>query len=691
MRKVIWYLVCSALLVACSVKDKKITLESLLDEMVSVEESARLPEIPYRCLQVSSYDRTSVLPDSIGWFANNDGFGIERIDTVGERIERVMFDEKGPGVITRIWITTMDKRGIWRFYFDDSKTPNWIVPAYDLMKFGVSELGRGLLQPHTSYMSDEKKKGGSTLFLPIPFARACKVTFEDELGISLTPKYYQINYRKYPEETVIETFSTSVVKRACNKITEVDRKLLNPSVKSGLKEISRYQALLPGDSLTLELPDGENAVYEVSFKVDKTDSLEYAQLMRNLVFSANFDGEQTVFVPLSDFSGGGMGAPVVQSWFLTANGKGEVVSRWLMPYSKKGKLFISNMSAYLAEVTLKAGVAPFKWDSRSLYFHTSWKQETNLPVYDKPDDYKQCKEWNFATLSGNGLYKGDVLSLYNHSPAWYGEGDEKIWVDDEGFPSHLGTGTEDYYNSSWAPVVVFQTPFGGAPRADLKSSRGYNTFLRTRNLDGIPFNKSLRFDIELLSWIRGTVDYATTVYWYGDKNAKAVGISGVDEVKRELLPVPLDSAKYKRENCIEFEKLTPIKISPSLRISEQDMTAFIEGQWSEAAQLVCNGGKENDFIEFEFDNLEKKPYQIVLYATKAADYGIISFVVNGKNMNKLFDGYDTKVTNSAPIRLGTFIPENEKIILRVILQGTNAKTVGERYMFGLDCIQLIEK
>ena len=40
-------------------------------------------------------------------------------------------------------------------------------------------------------------------------------------------------------------------------------------------------------------------------------------------------------------------------------------------------------------------------------------------------------------------------------------------------------------------------------------------------LDGIPFSSLLRFDIELLSWVRGTVDYATTVYWYGDMGAKS--------------------------------------------------------------------------------------------------------------------------------------------------------------------------
>ena len=79
----------------------------------------------------------------------------------------------------------------------------------------------------------------------------------------------------------------------------------------------------------------------------------------------------------------------------------------------------------------------------------------------------------------------------------------------------MGTGTEDYYNCSWAPVVPFDTPFGGAPRADEDSSHGYNTFMRTRNLDVMPFGEHLKFDLEMLGWERGFVDYRAAAYWYG--------------------------------------------------------------------------------------------------------------------------------------------------------------------------------
>lgn len=516
----------------------KVTLESLLDELISVEQQARFPEPFYVSGQESSYDRASVAPDRPGWFANNDGFGIIRVDTVQGRMEKVMFDEEGPGVITRIWITTLDKRGTWRFYFDGSETPGWVVPAYDLMRLGIPGVGKGLVQAHTSYTPEGK--GGNTSFFPIPYAKGCKVTFEDEPGINPTPKYYHINFRKYPENVSVETFSPEAIKRAERKIAEVDQALLNPVIQASkpLKIISNSKLLASSDSLSISLPKGNNAVYEVQFTVKVKDMNQYAQIMRELIFKAEFDKKQTVWVPLSDFSGGGMGAPLVDSWYLSSDGKGIVTSRWLMPYRRSGELTLQNLSSSEVDATISLKVAPLKWDKRSLYFHTSWRQQDGIYIHNRPEEADKCIDWNFATIHGKGLYKGDLLSLFNHAPRWYGEGDEKIWVDNDTFPSHFGTGTEDYYNSSWAPVYPFHTPFGGAPRADLATSHGYNAFYRTRHLDVIPFNKEFKFDIEMLGWDSGYVDYATTIYWYGDFDATAVGTSGVKEAKKALLPAP---------------------------------------------------------------------------------------------------------------------------------------------------------
>lgn len=360
-------------------------------------------------------------------------------------------------------------------------------------------------------------------------------------------------------------------------------------------------------------------------------------------------------------------------------------------YREKGTLTLLNATSTPVNVKLTANVSPLKWDKRSLYFHSSWRQEPEIYIHPYGrDDEEKYVEWNFATIEGRGVYKGDLLSLFNHAPRWYGEGDEKIWVDDDTFPSHFGTGTEDYYNSSWAPVVPFHTPFGGAPRADLASSHGYNAFFRTRNLDGIPFKEKFKFDIEMIGWSPGYADYAATTYWYGDYDSKAVGTSGLEEATRTLVPTPENPAAYKIENCIEFETLQAVsKSSPTISMEIQGMASYPGSKWSRASQLLIRGAKENDYVEFEFNNLENRKYRAVIYVTGANDYATIAFTINGKPAGRRFDGYSRNVVNSGPIDLGTFSPALGRMKLRVTVTGTNSQTRNAKYLVGLDCIQLI--
>ena len=38
--------------------------------------------------------------------------------------------------------------------------------------------------------------------------------------------------------------------------------------------------------------------------------------------------------------------------------------------------------------------------------------------------------------------------------------------------------------------------------------------MRYRILDAIPFNESIRVDIELWHWVKTTIDYSVTSYYY---------------------------------------------------------------------------------------------------------------------------------------------------------------------------------
>ncbi len=516
---------------SCGKSKNIVTVASLLDEMVSYENRTLYPDPPYTCKQVSSYDRRSIAPGQSGWFANGDGFGCVSADTVDGVVRQVLFEEKGPGVITRIWMTTNNKQGVFKFYFDDATEPGWVVEGYDLSKTGLPVMD-GLVFRHTHYKERVEETGGNTFFLPIPYAGRCKIVFESPIEMGRTPRYYHINYRTYPEGTPVATFSFEEVKTLETQLQQVCKTLQQPPSAEG-KAVEKTASVAAGESILLACPNGEKSIQQLHFNVIIPDSSRYSEVMRKLVVRARFDGKETIWVPLSDFSGGGMGAPSVKSWYLDSDGAGNVTVRWAMPYRKDASVELLNYSDYKVNATIQAWIGDYQWDDlHSLYFHANWKQKAGIALSNDYDSDTACSEWRFTEIKGRGVYAGDLLTLFNHSPAWYGEGDEKIWVDNDRFPSHFGTGTEDYYNCSWAPVVPFHTPFGGAPRADLPSSHGYNAFMRTRNLDVIPFEKSFIFDIEMLSWQPGTVDYATTIFWYGAPDAQAIGCSGVEELNQ---------------------------------------------------------------------------------------------------------------------------------------------------------------
>ena len=182
---------------SCSVNQSyDVTLDTLLDEMLDRDAVTRYPVPEYRQAQVSSYDRRTVGPGQPGWWANDDGAGYERIDTVDGRLEKVLCDLQGAGAITRIWMTTKEKFGTLRIYFDGAKKAQIEIPAYDMARFPI-KIPIGLSLTHTHYAEAMEGVGGNTFFLPLPFEKACKITFEEpDINVKI-PRYYHIGYRTY--------------------------------------------------------------------------------------------------------------------------------------------------------------------------------------------------------------------------------------------------------------------------------------------------------------------------------------------------------------------------------------------------------------------------------------------------------------------------------------------------------------
>lgn len=139
----------------------------------------------------------------------------------------------------------------------------------------------------------------------------------------------------------------------------------------------------------VQLPKGASAIRSLHRKLETTNKDDYDQALRSAILKIEFDGDQTVWCSIADFSGSGEGAKPLKSWYRVVDDNGNIISRWIMPYRKNAKISIINSSKSDVHITLTAGIAPWKWDDRSMYFHATWKHQQNLR--DTKWDYNVTK------------------------------------------------------------------------------------------------------------------------------------------------------------------------------------------------------------------------------------------------------------------------------------------------------------
>ena len=526
---------------AHSFGEETVTIETLLQEMTDRDSVAKFPAIDFRLKQASSYNRASKTPDDPkGWFDNFDRntndkhHNFVRIEENDGRKEWVVMDHERAGAVTRFWVPWRNQlkpesKIIIRFYLDGSDKPAIEGNMFDLFQ------GKGLVPfplAHPSLRS-------AVSFFPIPYAKSCKVTMSDH------PFFFQFTYREYPKDTSVKTFTMDdfesakpLIDRTCKELLEPDSGSDPDSRKaSDANELTTSATLQSEQEATLSLPAGMAAIRNLSVKLGSYDD---PNVTRSVVLKINFDGKDTVWCPLSEFFGSGVGLNPFQGWYRTVAEDGTMTSRWVMPYQKQATVSIKNLGQNPVDVDLSASVGDWQWDDRSMYFHAGWRGQYPVPTRPHSD-------WNYVTTTGRGVYVGDTLTIMNPVERWWGEGDEKIFVDGEDFPSIFGTGTEDYYAYSWGgrSTDFYEHPFHAQTfshkynkvnrkKGNEKNTQGFSTETRTRALDTMPFAKSLQLDMEVWSWTDCEMGYGVGCYWYGD----AATTSNLTPDPKEALAVP---------------------------------------------------------------------------------------------------------------------------------------------------------
>jgi hypothetical protein len=293
----------------------------------------------------------------------------------------------------------------------------------------------------------------------------------------------------------------------------------------------------PKQTLTLAEIEGAGIIKHIWITISSGDPM----VRRNLVLRCHWDGcdHPSVEAPLGDFFGQGWGEKYlfVSLPLAAAPQDGNaLVSYWPMPFGSGAKITVENQGDipvdsfyyYLTYEEAPEGIGEdvprfFAWYNQELTTPEGPSGENEWqklgPEAKNPSD---VHNYVFCHAEGHGHFVGVNYYVQNPGPMWYGEGDDMFLIDGEPWPGSLhGTGTEDYFNQSWCPDVVYTHPYFGTARAPGRGNNdprfgwmGRTHCYRFHIEDPVRFAKSLRASIEHGHANVLTLNMASVAYWY---------------------------------------------------------------------------------------------------------------------------------------------------------------------------------
>lgn len=292
----------------------------------------------------------------------------------------------------------------------------------------------------------------------------------------------------------------------------------------------RFESIPDGERRTLFEVEGPGMINHIWITIAPPPPA----LSRNdIILRMYWDGDESpsVETPIGPFFGQGWDESYNYASLPLAagpvDGRG-LVSYFVMPFAEGARIEVENDSGrtidafyyYVDYVELDA--LPEDMGR----FHAWYNHELTEALPDGENEWSilgpQGKNttgagnYLVADLEGKGHFVGVNYFVHSPGPMWYGEGDDMIFIDGEGWPPSLhGTGTEDYFNTSWCPDTLFAHPYYGYARVnDDIGWLGRTHVYRFHISDPLYFDKSFRFTIEHGHNNNLTLAMATVAYWY---------------------------------------------------------------------------------------------------------------------------------------------------------------------------------
>lgn len=257
-----------------------------------------------------------------------------------------------------------------------------------------------------------------------------------------------------------------------------------------------------GDSAVLLDRAGPGVIRRVWITVFSRDP----HYLRRIALEMYWEGEEnpSVRAPLGDFFGNAFEKRHYAALPMGVSSGGFYV--YLpMPFRRRARIVVRNetgrnIDAFYFNIDV---LEPDELPEGLATFHAVWNRDrrTTSPTPHLVLDAR-----------GRGHLAGVSLNAESHSGRfWFLEGDEIFHIDGE--RRGQGTGTEDYFNAGWYfESGEFAAPYHGLALKDEETSRV--AAYRWHIPDPIPFQDSIRVELEHGHANESVADYATMAYWY---------------------------------------------------------------------------------------------------------------------------------------------------------------------------------
>jgi len=323
-----------------------------------------------------------------------------------------------------------------------------------------------------------------------------------------------------------KTHSTSLLDKIA-ALKDYQSKRISSYDRSG-KNADRL-VIKPGESAELARIEGAGIIKHIWVTISCKDPM----LRRNAVLRMYWDNEEnpSVECPIGDFFGQGWGEkyPLITLPLAVAPKEGNALNCYFpMPFSDGALITVENQSEeridafyYYIDYEKHDSISPDLGR-----FHAFWNRELTEPLPEGENEWSVlgpqkantdgARNYVMCDIRGKGHFVGVNYYVDSPSPIWYGEGDDMFFIDGEKWPPSLhGTGTEDFFNSSWCPKEIYMHPYFGYARVNdnigwLGRTHCYRFFLESP----VAFEKSLKATIEHGHNNCLTLDLVTVAYWY---------------------------------------------------------------------------------------------------------------------------------------------------------------------------------